>query len=204
MHKPAQTNYPIVDLLKNRWSPRAFSKRPVETETLLSLFEAARWSPSSSNTQPWFFIVVSPQSPDRFAKLLGTLGERNQQWAKDAPVLVLTIALRDRAPGKPNLWAGYDLGQSVAHLSIQASALGLSVHQMGGFDRLKAAEAFELPDGYEPMTVIAIGYAGDPAALPEDLRESEVAPRTRKPLSEFVFDGGWEEPLQNKSVQITA
>jgi nitroreductase len=198
MEKTAQNNHPIHELLKTRWSPRAFSGQPVETEKLLSLFEAARWAPSGANTQPWAFIVTTQESAGPFAKLLGTLGERNQVWAKNVPVLVLAITKSEREPGKPNLWAGYDLGQSVAHLSVQASALGLYVHQMGGFDRQKAAQAFELPAGYEAMTVLAIGYPGDPTTLPEGFRAPEMEVRTRKPLSEMAFDGAWMQPLEEK------
>ncbi len=198
MDKTAQTDYPIHEFLKTRWSPRAFAAQPVETEKLLSLFEAARWSASGANSQPWAFIVTTQETPEAFAKLLGTLGERNQLWAKNAPVLVLSATLSEREPGKTNPWAGYDLGQSVAHLSIQASASGLLVHQMGGFDRAKAAQVFELPAGYAAMTVFAIGYPGDPASLPDGLREREMDVRTRKPLSEFVFDGAWNQPLEEK------
>ncbi|MDO8970254.1 MAG: nitroreductase family protein, partial [Saprospiraceae bacterium] len=134
MNKPATNLHPIHDLLKNRWSPRAYSAQPVEKQHLLSLFEAARWAPSSGNMQPWTFIVTTLADPEPHAKLVAALGERNQMWAKHAPVLVLSIVQRDREPGKPNLWATYDLGQSVAHLSVQATALGLFVHQMAGFD----------------------------------------------------------------------
>ena len=194
--KNAQTNHPIHDLLKTRWSPRAYSEQPVEPEKLLSLFESARWAPSGGNNQPWTFIVTARQSPEPFAKLLSTLGERNQSWAKNAPVLVMSIIRTEREPGKPNPYASYDLGQSVAHLSFQASALGLYVHQMAGFDHMKAAQLFELPAGYEPMTVFTIGYPGNPASLPEGLREREVEARTRKPLSEIAFDGAWNRPLE--------
>jgi len=198
MNKSAQTQYPILDFLKNRWSPRAFAARPIEREKLLSLFEAARWAPSGGNVQPWSFIVTSRNEPEPFEKLLSTLNEGNRAWAKDAPVLVLSVVQHERAAGKPNPWAAYDVGQAVAHLSIQASAVGLVVHQMGGFDRQKAAQLFNLPEGYEALTVIAIGHAGDPALLPEGLRERELAARSRKPLSEFVFDGAWREPLLDK------
>ncbi len=195
MSKSAAVRYPILDILKNRWSPRAFAARPVESEKLLSLFEAARWSPSGNNQQPWAFIVTQPIEREPFEKLLGTLSERNQVWAKDAPVLVLSIVQPERAPGQPNPWAAYDVGQAVAHLSVQASAVGLAVHQMAGFDRQQAAKLFALPPGYEALTVFAIGYAGDAAALPAGLRERELEPRSRKPLSDFVFDGAWQAPL---------
>jgi nitroreductase len=198
MNKSAAVRYPILDLLKNRWSPRAFTAQPVEPEKLLSLFEAARWSPSGNNQQPWAFIVTNQAEREPFEKLLGTLSERNQVWAKHAPVLVLSIVQRERAPGQPNLWATYDVGQAVAHLSVQATAVGLAVHQMAGFDRQQAAKLFALPEGYDPLTVFAIGYAGDAAVLPAGLRERELEARSRKPLSEFVFDGAWQAPLLEK------
>ncbi len=200
MNKSAHTQYPILDLLKNRWSPRAFAAQPVEREKLLSLFEAARWSPSGGNVQPWSFIVTNRSEPEAFEKLLSTLSEGNRIWAKAAPVLVLTVVQRERGAGRPNPWAAYDVGQAVAHLSVQASAVGLAVHQMGGFDAAQAAQLFALPQGYEPLTVFAIGYAGDPALLPEKLREREMETRSRKPLSEFVFDGAWQEPLLKETL----
>ena len=203
MNKSAQTQYPILDLLKNRWSPRAFAVRHVEREKLLSLFEAARWSPSGGNAQPWSFIVTNHNEPEAFEKLVSTLSEDNQIWAKEAPILVLTVVQRERAAGKPNPWAAYDVGQAVAHLSLQASALGLAVHQMGGFDVQQAAQLFNLPEGYDPLTVFAIGYAGDPETLPAQLRERELAARSRKPLSEFVFDGAWREPLLDEETLHT-
>ena len=198
MNKPASTQYPIHDLLKNRWSPRAYSSQPVDKDLLLSLFEAARWAPSGSNIQPWSFIVTTAEDPEPHAKLVSTLAEFNQMWAKNAPVLVLTIATREREAGKPNAYASYDLGQAVAHLSVQASALGLYIHQMAGFDQQKAREAFSLPEGFDPVTVFTIGYPGDPASLPERLRERELAERGRKPLSEFVFDGAWNVAIDQK------
>ena len=200
MNKSAQTQYPILDFLKNRWSPRAFAARPVELHKLLSLFEAARWSPSGGNQQPWSFIVTNQTEREPFEKLLGTLNERNQDWAKHAPVLVLSVVQRERATGQPNPWATYDVGQAVAHLSVQATALGLVVHQMAGFDRQKAAELFALPEGYDALTVFAIGYEGDPATLPAGLRERELEQRSRKPLKEFVFDGAWQAPLQEETL----
>lgn len=195
MNKPANNLHPIHELLKNRWSPRVFSAQPVEKEKLLSLFEAARWAPSGANSQPWAFIVTSLADPEPHAKLVGVLGERNQLWAKHAPVIVLSIVKPDREPGKPNFWASYDLGQSVAHLSIQATAMGLFVHQMAGFDQQKAREAFDLPQEYAPMTVFTIGYPAELDSLTAEIRERELAPRMRKPLSDFVFDGAWNVAL---------
>jgi len=204
MNKQAQTTFAIHDLLKSRWSPRAFTEQPVELAKLFSLFEAARWAPSGGNSQPWAFIVTTQADPENFSRLLSTLGERNQFWAKNAPILVLAIALREREPGQPNLWAIYDLGQSVAHLSVEAGDLGLAVHQMAGFDRNKASEIFQLPVGYEAITVFTVGYTGDPDLLPNELRERELAVRTRKPLSQFVFYGAWGKPLVEDGEAVAA
>jgi nitroreductase len=195
MNKPAETQYPIHDLLNNRWSPRAFSRQAVPIDQILSLFEAARWAPSSMNLQPWSFILTSAANPEAHAKLTDSLGEFNRIWAKEAPVLVLSVVHTEREPGKPNGSALYDLGQAVAHLSVQASALGLYVHQMGGFDQQKAREAFALPENFNPVTVLAIGHIGEPDNLPPQARERELMPRARKPLSEVVFDGAWRVPL---------
>jgi nitroreductase len=197
MNKPTENQHPIHALLKERWSPRAYASQPVAADQILSLFEAARWAPLSNNSQPWAFIVTSASDPEPHAKLVSTLAEFNQMWSQHAPVLVLGIARTtwERDPSKTNTYALYDLGQAVAHLSIQASALGLSVHQMAGFDPQKAREAFNLPEAFAAVVVFTIGYAGDPATLPDPMRERELAPRTRKPLSEFVFDGAWQVAL---------
>ena len=195
MEKLAPTNHPIHALLQARWSPRAYSNRPIAQEDILSIFEAARWSPSGNNLQPWAFIVAM-QGTEGHQKFVEILAGFNQRWAKDAPMLVLAVAQRERAEGKPNAWAAYDLGQSVAHLTIQAAALGLFVHQMGGFDKDRSRQEFDIPQDYEPMTAIAIGYAGSPDELPEDLRERELAPRTRKSLETFVFSNHWNQPIE--------
>jgi len=188
----ADVNHPIHDLLRRRWSPRAFSDRPVELEKLRSLLEAARWAPSSYNEQPWSFIVAIKENPAEYERLLSCLVEGNIRWAQHAPVLMLAVArLHFERNGQPNRHAHYDVGQAVAHLTVQATALGLYVHQMAGFHVEKARELFSIPEGYEPMTAIALGYIGEPDALPEKLREREQAPRTRKSLDEFVFTGHW-------------
>jgi nitroreductase len=196
MHKPAETNHPIHELLQTRWSPRAFASTPVEPEKLLALFEAARWSPSGGNSQPWSFIVVTQNDTEAFDKLVGTTTGNNKAWSNNVPVLVLAVAKPGR-PGTPvGKYSYYDVGQSVAHLSVQANALGLYVHQMAGFDGEKARALFNLPAETEPITLIAIGYYGNLDDLPEELRTREVMPRMRKPLSEFVFGPQWNAPLQ--------
>lgn len=191
MDKPAETYYPIHDLLRNRWSPRAFSPRPIGHEKISSLFEAARWSPSCANHQPWTYLIVTPDEPEPFAKLLGILTERNQRWAASAPMLILALTRRVLEDGTVDLWARYDLGQSVAHLSVEAQALGLVVHQMAGFDAERARQEFSFADEYDPVTVVAVGYPGALEDLPEEFRERELAKRSRRPIEEFVFSGEW-------------
>ena len=152
----------ILDLLAQRRSPYAYSPRPVEPEKLRRLFQAARWAPSSYNEQPWSFLVATRENPEEYHRLLGTLIEFNQQWAGQAPVLVLAVAkLALERDGRTNRHSYYDLGQAVADLTVQAMAEGLFVHQMGGFDAAKARQLFHIPEGYEPVTVMAIGCVGD-------------------------------------------
>jgi nitroreductase len=179
-----QANAGIHDLLARRWSPRAFSSRPVEAAKLAQLFEAARWSPSSYNAQPWAFMVATREDAEGYTRLLSTLVEVNRQWAQQAPVLILAVAKLDfDHVARPNRHAFYDLGQAVANLTFQATALDLQIHQMGGFDPRSARELFAIPAGYEPVAVLALGYR-------EGAPEGPAA-RTRKPLTDFVYSGSW-------------
>jgi nitroreductase len=190
--KPAATGTPIHTLIEHRWSPRAFADRPVEAEKLRSLFEAARWAASSYNGQPWSFIVATKDDPANYKKVLDTLIEFNQSWAKSAPVLALSVAKQKfEHNGEPNHHALHDVGQAVATLAIQAEEHGLSVHQMAGILPEKAREIFAIPEGYEVVAAMAIGYPGDAGKLPDHLRKMEDAPRERKPLASFVFTGKW-------------
>jgi len=195
MRKLAETRYPIHELLRERWSPRAFADRMVEPEELRSLLEAARWAPSSFNEQPWSFIVATKQHPGEYERLLSCLVEGNVRWAQHAPVLMLSVAkLAFERNQKPNRHAFHDVGLAVENLVIQGMALGLFVHQMAGFHVDRAREVYGIPEGYEPVAAMAIGYLDDPGRLPDDLRERELAPRTRKPLESFVFSGQWGQP----------
>jgi nitroreductase len=195
LRKPAETSTPIHDLIAHRWSPRAFDSRPVEPEKLRTLFEAARWAPSSYNAQPWYFIVGTKDHPENYNRVLASLIEFNQGWAKQAPVLALSVAKLKFDDGKPNRHAFHDVGQAAANLGLQAEALGLSVHQMAGIEAEKARKLFNIPADYEAVAGIALGYAGDPASLSEELRKRELAPRQRKPLESFVFTGQWGKSL---------
>ena len=192
MEKLADTTYPIEPLLKRRWSPRAFAYRPVEPAKLLSLLEAARWSASCANQQPWYFIMATREEEAEYARLLSCLRDNNQQWASHAPVLMVSVAkLSFDMNGQPNRYAFHDVGLAVANLIVQATALGLFVHQMAGFYPDKVKALYGVPDDFEPVSGIVLGYPGDPAILPEDLQQREVAPRARRPLETFVFQGTW-------------
>jgi len=192
MDKPAQTEVPIHELLARRWSPRAYDERPVEPETLKSLFEAARWAPSSSNEQPWRFLVATRNEPEDYDRLLGCLLEGNRKWVFRAPVLILSVAsLQFEEDGKPNRHAFHDVGLAAENLVLQATASGLIAHQMAGFDVEKARVSCAIPSGFEPVAMIAVGYPGDLSLLPAYLQERERKPRERKPAREFVFSARW-------------
>ncbi|GAC1657131.1 MAG: hypothetical protein NVS9B15_18410 [Acidobacteriaceae bacterium] len=195
MEKPADVDYPIHDLLRRRWSPRAFSDRVVEPETLQSLFEAARWAPSSNNEQPWHFIVGIKDDAHTHDRLFQCLKEGNKKWAFRAPVLMLSLArLNFEDEDTPNRHAWHDTGMAVFSITVQATALGLVVHQMAGFDVKKARIDLKIPAGYEPVAMIAVGYPGDPDELPDSLRGRELKPRERKPVTEFVSSDTWNVP----------
>jgi nitroreductase len=192
MHKPAATDVALHELIRNRWSPRAFSEKAVPHEVLRSLFEAARWAPSSNNEQPWAYLVATKDDSENFAKMAGVLVEFNANWATHAPVLALSVAhVKTQREGKPNRVALHDVGSATAQLTFEANARGLQVHQMAGFDAEKARQTFAIPVDWEPVAAMAIGYPGNPELLPEKLRERELAPRARKPLGEFVMTGNW-------------
>jgi len=191
--KPAPCDYPILDLLARRWSPRAFSDRAVDRETLASLFEAARWAPSSGNGQPWSFLIATAENPAEHARMASVLVTGNA-WAHKAPVLMLSVASLFRGGDKPNRHAYHDVGLATENLVVQAHSMGLVIHMMAGFNVDKAREIFEIPAGYDPLTMIAIGYPGHPDSLSEELRAKDLAPRQRKPIGEFVFSGKFGQP----------
>ncbi len=193
--KKASIDYPIHELLAERWSPYGFEDRPVAQADLRSLFEAARWAASSYNEQPWNFFVANKENPEKFARLLSCLVEANQEWAKAAPVLVLgVVSLKFSRNNKDNRAAVHDLGLAAGNLVVEATARGLCVHQMIGILPDKAREVYQIPEHYEAWTAMAIGYKADPAKLPDALKERDLTPRQRKPLSQFVFTGKWGQP----------
>jgi nitroreductase len=193
-HAPAQEN--VLPVIRHRWSPRSFADRDVSATDLKTVFEAARWAASSYNEQPWRFLVGTRNS-ETYKKILSTLIEFNQQWARTAPVLILDLTKTTfTQSGKPNPVALYDVGAAAATLCYQATALGLFTHQMAGFDRDAARKVFNIPEDYIFGAVIALGHQGEPAALAnEQMLAQETSPRQRKPLSEIVLSA-WGEPAK--------
>jgi nitroreductase len=190
--KKASPDHPIQEVLANRWSPYGFDSRPVPQADLCSLFEAARWAASSYNEQPWSYIVATQDNPAEFARILSCLVEGNQAWAKAVPVLALGVVSRKFSRNnEDNKAAVHDLGLAAGNLLVEATARGLSVHQMIGILPDKARELYLIPEHKEAWTALAIGYKADPSALPDTLKQRDTAPRPRKPLNEFVFTGKW-------------
>ena len=196
--KIAQPDHDILDVIRHRWSPRAFDpSREVSRSDLERLFEAARWAPSSLNEQPWRFVVVDRRrTPEAFGALLESLSPRNRAWASAAPALVLVaVRLKHERLEVDNSHAWYDAGQAVAFLTLQATATGLSIRQMQGFDADIARGVCDVPAPFEPAVVMAIGHAGDPEALTTPAhRDAERAPRVRRAIGESVFEGKWGTP----------
>ena len=185
----------VLPVIHERWSARSFAEREVSPEARHKVFEAARWAASGGNGQPWRF-VVGLKGSETHEKIAGTLAGFNKAWAPKAPVLILGTALAVNAKGAANPYALYDLGAASAYLTLQAAALGLTTHQMAGFDQEAARQALRIPEEYALGTVIALGYQGEPAELGDaTLIEREITARTRKPLDEIVFSE-WDKPAE--------
>jgi len=192
--KPAITRVKINDIIQARWSPRAFDPdKPVSHDDLLALLEAARWAPSCFNDQPWRFIVCDKTADETgWQNTFSILAEKNRRWAKNAPVLILAVAMESfNHNGQPNRWAMYDTGAASVSLCLQATALGICVHQMGGFDAEKAREVFNLPGDCRPMAMMAVGYQADVDVLDDDFKDAELAARSRAALNERFYAGQW-------------
>ena len=199
MEKPAPTVHPIEPLLQRRWSPRTFAPKPVERDALLRLFEAARWAPSSYNEQSWRYIVVTQENPERLKEAQSVLAPGNA-WACKAPVLICSVAhLTFARNGRPNRHALHDVGAASENLVLQATALGLFGHQMAGFDVEKARAVFQVPEGYEPVAMMALGYPVALETLTEEEKAYEQRPRVRRPIEGFVFDGRFGNSMWNKT-----
>lgn len=195
LRKVAEADHPLHPLVAERWSPRAFSARPVPVAVLRSVLEAARWAPSADNEQPWHFLMATSEDPPAHERLAGVLRNSNRRWAPHAPVLMLVLArLYPEYAGHPPYRSLYDVGLAVGIMTIQATAHGLAVHQMGGFYPDQARADLAIPEDHLPVAAIAMGYPGDPEDLPEDLRMREMAPRLRRPLAALVSGAGWQTP----------
>lgn len=193
--KIADTDHDILDVLQTRWSPRSFADRPVEPEKLRRMLEAARWSMSSRNEQPWRYVVATKDDPAAYDKLLECLKKGNQEWAHLAPVLMMSFYKTTfRRNDRPNRSAKHDLGAASMALTVQARAMGLYVHQMAGIQKEEVRATYDVPDDVEPMAALAVGYLGEPERLPERRQESERRSRSRMPQSSFVFEETWGQP----------
>ncbi len=195
MTKHAKPDHPVLDVLTKRWSPYVYSDRAVSEDDLRSLFEAVRWAASSYNEQPWRYVVATQADPAAFERLLSCLNEPNQAWARRASVLALGIvSTRFARNGKPNPAAVHDLGLGAGNLLAEATARGIDVHQMIGIFPDRARELYALPEDSEAVTALAIGYAGEPDSADSGHGDRDRAPRTRKPLAEFVFGEAFGAP----------
>jgi nitroreductase len=179
----------LIESISQRYSPRAFSDKQVEKEKIEAMFEAARWAPSAFNGQPWRFIYATRENKKLWDALFDALVDFNKSWVQTAPLLILTAARKTfEHNGKPYKHNWHDVGLAVGNMMNQVTAMGLYMHQMSGFDPKKAAQNINLPDAYEPVTMIAIGYKGDPGLLPDDLQEMENRKRDRKNMNKITFN----------------
>lgn len=196
--RKAITSVPIHDLLARRWSPRAFdANRPVTRKQLVTVLEAGRWAPSCNGDEPWRYLVWDrTRDPEGWQKAYDCLSDSNKKWVKNVPLLMLSCAGSIfGATGKPNRWTQHDTGAASVSMALQAVALGLIIHQMGGYDAEKARAAFAIPAEYTPMAMIALGYQAEPDILDEETKAKELRPRARKPVTERFFEGGWGKPV---------
>ena len=185
--KSAAVDYPVSDLIKNRKSTRAYTEEMVSEEKIFSLFEATRWSASSTNEQPWIYLYATRDQSELWANLIEPLNESNKVWVKEAPLLILSLARKDfLRNGQENYYALYDLGGANSLLALQAVALGLQVRQMAGFNRELARQLLNIPESLELGVFISVGYPGDPSLLPDGIKSKELAPRERFLQNEFV------------------
>lgn len=197
--KPAITRVKIHDIIQARWSPRAFDPdKPVSHDDLLSLLEAARWAPSCFNDQPWRFVVCDKATDETgWQHAFSILAEKNRRWAKNAPILMLAVAMDSfNHNGQANRWAMYDTGAASVSMCLQATALGMCVHQMGGFDAEKALKVFNLPGDCKPMAMMAVGYQAEVDVLDDDFKEAELAARSRAALNERFYAGQWGRGIE--------
>jgi nitroreductase len=201
LNKPAQTLQPIHDLLALRWSPRAFdASKKVSREKIISLIEAARWAPSCFGDEPWRYLLWDKHTDQAaWEKAFACLGEANQKWVKNAPLLFASVANSAfDHNSQPNRWAQHDTGAASMALVLQAEALGLVAHQMGGFDAANLRTTFSIPEQYTPMAMIAVGYQADADILEGDYKTRELASRARKPVESRFFENDWAVPVKTQ------
>lgn len=203
-NKLATTQYPINKNIEKRWSPRAFKAEAPNQKELLSLLEAARWAPSSFNEQPWRFFIGVKGAGNTYDKIFKSLNEFNQEWAINAPILLLAVGKTHFSHNDAeNKHYAYDTGAAMALLAVQAAEQGIYIHQMAGFSKEKAREIFSIPEGYVPVVTAAIGYPGDPEMLNQKQQKAETAPRKRKDIDEIVFQSSWGQPMK-KGDEVTS
>ncbi|MBN1333759.1 MAG: nitroreductase family protein [Synergistales bacterium] len=192
MEKPAVTDYSLLPVIRGRWSPRAFSGKRIPDKELYTLFEAARWAPSCFNDQPWYYVFAAREDHGNFNRILDSLVEKNRIWARNASALAISVARKNfSSRERQNQYAFHDMGLSLMSMMLQAISQGIYIHAMAGFSSEIARESLAIPEGYDPVTALAIGYPGDVDDLPEELRDKELEERYRKPLEEFIFKGEW-------------
>jgi len=198
LFKKAITSVAIDDNLSKRWSCRAFDiDKKVSRERIIALCEAGRWAPSCFGDEPWRFIVFDKNhNADDYQKAFDCIGDWNQRWIINAPVIILALADKNfRKNGKTNRWAEYDTGAAVENIAIQSVAMGLMSHPIAGFDDVKVMKEFEIPDNFIPLSMLAIGYQAEPEILEDEFKKEEIKERVRRPLGENFFDGAWNKPI---------
>lgn len=198
-HKYADTKVPIHDIIAKRWSSRAFDpEQSISDDDIIALAEAARWAPSSYGVQPWRFLILNKSlNETSWNKALSCINEWNRSWAKHAPLFVVAVAHCQFSHNqKLNRWAEYDTGAAVENFCLQATALNITTRQIGGFDLDQICQAFDIPDNFTPMSIIAAGYLAKPDNLSTSMADDEQAPRTRNPLEEHFYSGEWGKGLK--------
>jgi nitroreductase len=191
-----ETQHPLLDVIRGRWSPAIYSPQPVEPGKLLSVLEAARWAPSSYNAQPWSFLVARKEEPEEFARMLSCLVPGNVTWAQHVPVLMISVAKLQFDNGNANRHALHDTGIATGFLMLQAASLGILAHGMAGFDPAKTRELYGIPESHEAVAAIGLGYPGDEQGAPEELLKRNQRHKPRRTLDQFVFAGRWGQPLK--------
>jgi len=187
MVKIANTQFPVIDLIKNRWSARSFSSKEISNETLHTIIEAAAWAPSANNEQPWKFLIAK-NGEEKFAKVWGSLMSGNQPWCKNAAAFICVYASNTfQASGKPNAWASHDVGIATGYLLLQATSMDVYCHPMAGYDKQKLSEAFDLSEDLVPQCIIALGYLDEAEKLEEPFKTREVTPRSRKSVESLLI-----------------